>query len=346
MIVSTAQSPITAAPGVRAVLAVPNYRRFVSGQSISLIGSWTETIALALLVLDLSHSPLMLGLVIATRYLPVLLGTPYAGLVVDRCEKRHILMITNTTLGVVSLTIGAAVLTHTIALWQIFAGAAVFGVMTCLDNPARMAFVPELVDTELIRPAVTTNSIMANVGRTLGPAVAAALVHFYGVGWCFVFNAFSFALVVAALLTLNTATLKPAGVVARSTGQLRDGLVVARGNREIAGPLAMMAFVGMLTYEFETSLPIFAEQTLHAGVTGYSWLTTAFGAGAVAAGLALTRHRLVDRRVHWIDPHRGGTHRRHSALVRRPLHPGHGRRRLRRRRHRRTVHPSQQPKGD
>jgi MFS family permease len=289
--VAIAVQPAT--PSVRAVFAVPNYRRFVSGQSISLVGSWAETIALALLVLDLTHSSLTLGLVMATRYLPVLVGTPYAGLIVDCCDKRRVLMLTNATLGLTSLAIGSAVLTHSIELWQIYTGAAIFGVMTCLDNPARMAFVPELVGSELIRPAVTTNSIMANVGRTLGPAVAAAVVHYYGLGWCFVFNTASFAFVIVALLALNTAALQPAGVVERSSGQLRDGLAVARGNREIAGPLLMMAFVGTLTYEFETSLPIFAEQTLHAGGTGYSWLTTAFGAGAVIAGLVLTRRPLT-----------------------------------------------------
>ena len=164
----------------------------------------------------------------ATRYLPVLAGTPYAGLIVDRCDKPRVLMLTNGTLGLTSLAIGSAVLTHSIKLWQIFTGAAVFGMMTCLDNPARMAFVPELVGSELIRPAVTTNSIMANIGRTLGPAVAAAVVHYYGLGWCFVFNTASFAFVIVAVLALNTAALQPTVVVDRSSGQLRDGLAVAR----------------------------------------------------------------------------------------------------------------------
>ena len=100
---------------------------------------------------------------------------------------------------------------------------------------------------------------------------------------------------------MDVAALKPAGAVNRSAGQLRDGLAAARKDREIAGPLAMMAFVGTLTYEFETSLPVFAEQTLHAGVTGYSWLTTAFGAGAVAAGLLLTHRPLTGlARLVWV----------------------------------------------
>jgi MFS family permease len=275
--------------GALAVFGVANYRRFAAGQSFSLIGSWTQTIAEGLLVWHVTHSSIILGLVAATRYTPVLIGTPYAGLIVDRHDRRRVLMLTSTVLGVTSLAMGAAVLTHVFVIWMAFLSAAVSGVMTCLDNPARMTFIPELVGTPLLRRAITTNSIMANVGRAVGPAVAAALVHFYGLGWCFVFNAASFALVVVALVRLDTSALKPAAVVGHTTGQLREGLRFARTNRDIAGPLMMMAFVGTLTYEFETSLPIFAQQTLRAGVNGYSWLTTSFGVGAVTAGLVLVK---------------------------------------------------------
>jgi MFS family permease len=182
-------------------------------------------------------------------------------------------LLTSTVLGVTTLAIGMSVLCHTISIWQLFVAAAIFGVMTCLDNPARMALIAELVGTAMNRRAITTNSIMANVRRALGPAVAAGLMHAVGLGWCFVFNAVSFALVCLALLTLDTQTLVPSTPVTRSPGQLREGLAVACGNRDIAGPLAMMVFVGTLIYEFETSLPIFAEQTLRGGIVSYSWLT-------------------------------------------------------------------------
>ncbi|MET0454119.1 MAG: MFS transporter [Mycobacterium sp.] len=275
--------------GVRGVFGVRNYRRFVSGQSLSLIGSWAETIALALLVLQLTRSPLVLGLVMGTRYLPVLLATPYAGLIVDRSNKQRVLMLTNAVLGLTSLSVGVSVLVGTIALWQIFVAAVIFGAMTALDNPARMALIPELVDKQLIRPAITVNSTMANVGRALGPAVAAGLIRWHGIGWCYLFNALTFGLVVVALAALDKRRLHAVAPVGRGKRQLREGLAVARSNRDIAGPLVMMAFVGTLTYEFETSLPVFAEQTLRAGVDGYAWLTTAFGVGAVLTGLLIAR---------------------------------------------------------
>jgi len=105
-------------PGALSVFRVANYRRFVAGQSVSLIGSWTQTIAEGLLVWQVTHSSIVLGLVAATRYVPVLAGTPYAGVIVDRHDRRHMLMLTSTVLGMTSLAMGAAVLTHVIAIWM------------------------------------------------------------------------------------------------------------------------------------------------------------------------------------------------------------------------------------
>src|ERR1700722_10876101 len=146
-----------------AAFAVPNFRRFVTGQTISLVGSWTETGAQAVLVLQLTHSGVWLGLTTAARYAPVLLLTPYAGVIVDRYDKRRILLLTQSSLAAVSLVLGLLVV------------ALAFGVATALDNPARLAFVPEMVGRRLTRNAVTLNSTLVNVGRGVGPIVAATL---------------------------------------------------------------------------------------------------------------------------------------------------------------------------
>jgi MFS family permease len=198
-----------------AAFAVPNYRRFVIGQAVSLVGSWTETVAQALLVLQLTHSGLWLGLATAARYVPVLVLTPYAGLIVDRADKRTMLLITQAALAGLSLALGALVLLGAIQLWMVFAIAIAFGVLTAFDNPARMAFIPEMVGAGLIRNAVTLNSTFVNVGRAVGPVVAASLVAGVEIGWCFVANAVSFAGVLAALLTLDTSQLRAA--IASST---------------------------------------------------------------------------------------------------------------------------------
>ena len=138
-----------------AALAVPNFRRYVSGQSLSLIGTWVETVAQALLVLRLTHSGTALGLTTAARYAPILLLSPYAALLVDRYAKRRILLGTQAGLGLVSATLGAAVLAGDIRLWQVVVLAVLFGILSAVDNPARQAFVQEVVGHELVRNAVT-----------------------------------------------------------------------------------------------------------------------------------------------------------------------------------------------
>lgn len=272
-----------------AAFSVPNYRRFVIGQSVSLVGSWTETVAQALLVLQLTHSGLWLGLATAARYLPVLLFTPYAGLIVDRADKRIVLLITQASLATVSLVLGAVILLGAIELWMVFAVALVFGSLTALDNPARMAFIPEMVGPQLIRNAVTLNSTFVNVGRAVGPVVAASLVAGVGIGWCFVANGVSFGGVLVALLTLDTSRLTTGGRVAHRAHQLREGLAYARQVPEILAPLCMMALIGTFTYEFEVSLPLFARGPLAGGATTYSWLMGAFGLGSVLGGVFSTR---------------------------------------------------------
>jgi MFS family permease len=272
-----------------AALAVPNFRRYVSGQGLSLIGTWVETVAQALLVLRLTHSGIALGLVTAARYAPILLLSPYAGLLVDRGDKRRVLLVTQAGLALVSAVLGVCVLTGVVRLWQVVALAIAFGSLSAVDNPARQAFVQEVVGHDLVRNAVTLNSTSVNVARVVGPAIAAALVSTIGIGWCFVVNAVSFGFVIASLLSLNTGALHPIKPVPRARGELRDGLRYALGVPDIIRPLLMMALVGTFAFEFEVSLPLLAEVTFHGTDTTYSWLLAALGAGAVAGGLFVAR---------------------------------------------------------
>jgi MFS family permease len=272
-----------------AAFAVPNFRRFVAGQTISLVGSWTETVAQAILVLQLTHSGVWLGLSTATRYAPVLLLTPYAGVIVDRQPKRRLLLITQSSLAAVSLVLGVLVLSGAIRLWMVFAAAVAFGTLTALDNPARLAFISEMVGQRLIRNAVTLNSTLVNVGRAIGPIVAAVLVSAVGVGWCFIANAASFTAVIASLLALTVSQLHRSAPLRRGRGQLRQGLAYARTVPDILAPLAMMALIGTLTYEYEVSLPLFGRGALHGGPTTYSALFAAFGFGSVIGGVYCTR---------------------------------------------------------
>ena len=275
-------------PQLFAALAVPNFRRYVAGQSVSLIGTWVETVAQALLVLRLTHSGTVLGLTTAARYLPVLAFSSYAGLLVDRFPRRRVLLVTQLGLGLVSLALGLLVLTGSVRLWQVVGLALAFGTFSAVDNPARQTFTAEVVGPGLVRNAVVLNSTLVNVARVAGPTVAAVLVSTAGIGWCFVANAVSFGFVIASLLLLNRAELHLVPPVARAPGELRAGFRYAASVPAIARPLLMMALVGTFTFEFEVSLPLLAQRTF-GSADHYSWLIGALGVGAVLGGLYAAR---------------------------------------------------------
>jgi MFS family permease len=268
-----------------AALAVSNFRRYVTGQALSLIGTWVETVAQGLLVLQLTHSGVLLGLATAARYAPILLLGPYAGLLVDRFDKRHVLLVTQIGLGGVSLVLGLAVLSGEVRLWQVLVLAVVFGTFSAADNPARQAFVSELVGESLVRNAVTLNATFVNVARVIGPTIAAVVIDAVGIGWCFMINAASFLAVIGSLLVLDADQLHPTAPTPRRRGQLRDGFRYAAGIPQIIRPLLMMALVGTFAFEYEVSFPLLAKQTFQGGADAYSWLLGAFGTGAVIGGI-------------------------------------------------------------
>jgi MFS family permease len=157
-----------------AALSVPNFRRYVVGQSLSLVGTWVETVAQGLLVLQLTHSGTILGLTTAARYGPILLLSPSAGLLVDRYPKRRVLLATQTGLGLVSAVLGASVLTGEIRLWQVVVLGLVFGTFSAVDNPARQAFVQEVVGRDLVA-GVPRRPVRARAEGRSGSAVTMAL---------------------------------------------------------------------------------------------------------------------------------------------------------------------------
>ncbi len=268
-----------------AALAVPNYRRYISGQSISLIGTWMQMTAQAWLVLSLTHSSTALGLVVALQTLPVLLLAPYGGVIADRVDKRRLMIALQTAMGLQALTLGLLTLTGAVRVWEIGLLAALLGINNAFENPSRQSFMLEMVGPDHLRNAVSLNSVIVNVARTLGPAVAGILIATVGDGVCFLINAGSFVAVVASLVTMDRRALRPTEPTPRARGQLREGLRYVRSNRQLAVPLLMMGAVGCLTYEFQVSLPVMASRGLHVGATGYGFMTAAMGVGAVIGGL-------------------------------------------------------------
>jgi MFS family permease len=268
-------------------LAVPNYRRYFVGQTTSLVGTWMQTVAQAWLVLQLTSSGTALGFVIGLQTLPVLLLGPYGGVVADRVDKRRLMIGLQSVMGLLALALGILTVTDTVQLWHVYGLALLLGLNNAFENPARQSFVLEMVGPGELRNAVTLNSVLVNVARAVGPAVAAVLIATVGVGVCFLVNAGTFVAVVYSLTSMDLAALSPSPPAERGRGQLREGLRYVRQTPAIGVPLLMMGLVGMLTYEFQVVLPVVARDVFHGDATTYGLMSSAMGVGAVAGGLVV-----------------------------------------------------------
>jgi MFS family permease len=266
-------------------LKVPNYRLYMTGQSISLVGTWMQMTAQSWLVLTLTHSSTALGLVVALQTLPVLLFGPYGGVVADRADKQRLMVILQTAMGIQALILGLLTVFGTVRFWEVCALAVVLGMNNAFENATRQSFVREMVGRDELRNAITLNSVMVNAARAVGPAVGGVLIAVVGIGICFLFNAASFVAVVASLVRMDRSALQPSPPTPRARGQLREGLRYAAATPAIAIPLAMMGLVGLLAYEFQVSLPVFVERTFHGGSVAFGFMTSAMGVGAVVGGL-------------------------------------------------------------
>jgi MFS family permease len=268
-----------------AALSVPNYRRYYAGQSISLIGTWMQMTAQSWLVLKLTGSGTALGVIVALQTLPVLLLGPYGGVIADRVDKRRMMIALQSAMGIQALALGVLTVAGVVEVWQIGVLAALLGINNAFENPARQSFMMELVGPDHLRNAVSLNSVLVNVARSVGPAVAGILIATVGTGECFLVNAASFVAVVFSLTKLNGAQLAPVPPTPRAPRQLREGLRYIRDTPALAVPLVMMAVAGCLTYEFQVSLPVMADRGLRVGATGFGFMTAAMGVGAVVGGL-------------------------------------------------------------
>lgn len=264
-----------------------NYRLYFASQAISFSGTWMQLIAQSWLVLELTGSGTALGTVMAMQYLPTLVLAPIGGMIADRVDKRRLIMVTQSVAGMLALLLGVLTLTGAVELWMVYAIAACFGAVTAVDNPSRQTFVMEMVGPDDISNAVTLNSVVVNAARAVGPAIGGVLIATVGIGMCFVVNAVSYLAVVIALILIRTGELHPSARTARAPRQLRDGFHYAWATKPIRTTLVMLVLIGTLTYEFSTTLPLFAEFTFDAGASGLAVMTSLMGAGAVFGGLVV-----------------------------------------------------------
>ena len=268
-----------------ASLRLRNYRLYFIGQSISVAGSFMQTLAISFLALRLTGSGTALGVAAGVRLLPFVLLGPFGGLIADRYDKRRLLYITQTASALGALAFAALDWSGAMT-YPLLLGLSLFlGCLTVFDNPARQSLISELVTRETLANAVILNSVSINVARILGSVIGGALVALVGIPWCFVLNAVSFGAVLVSLALMHTSELTPATRAPRGSGQVRAGFHYAVHTPELAIPLLMLTVTGILAYEFPISLPLLAVGAFHGNAATYGVMAAVMAVGAVVGGL-------------------------------------------------------------
>ena len=255
------------------------------GQLGAVTGVWVQVVALAWLVLDLTGSGTSLGLVVGSRFLPVLLLGPYGGLLADRLDKRALLLRTQAVTALLAFTLGVLATTDVVQVWMVYLVAVGLGLVTVLDNPARQSFISELVPSELVRNAVTLNSVMIYIAQVIGPALAGVVISVAGVGPCFVLSALSGSAVLVSLAIIDPERLHRIAPVERGKGQIRAGLTYVGRTPELRATMIMIAVGGIFAWEFQITIPLLAKETFAGDAGTVGLFMACMGAGAVVGGL-------------------------------------------------------------
>jgi MFS family permease len=278
-------------------LRVRNFRLFFTGQLISQIGNWLTLVAQTLLVLKLTDNGVALGGLAAAQFGPVLVLGPWAGLIADRSDKRRLLLIVQTIAMAQSFALAALAFSGNPPVAAIYAVALVGGVTIAFDNPARRSFVVEMVAAEDMQNAVSLNSALMTSARVVGPALAGLLISTVGFGWCFLLDGISYLAVLAALRMMRTEELRPAPIASKGKHQVREGFRYVRSVPELWVPLAMMAVVGTLSYNFQTVFPLFTTRDLHGTGSTFTILFSVVSLGALIGALGTARRRSISVRT-------------------------------------------------
>ena len=279
-------------------LKIRNYRLYYFGQIISYSGYFLAALAQDWLVLKLTNSGVMLGLVSACQFLPMLLLMPYGGVIADRFSKLKLLYTTQTIACLLSLGLGILVLSGSIQVWMVFVFAVLFGLTSSVDNPTRQSFVYEMVGKDEVKNAVSLWAVLVSITRMVGPALAGILIATVGIGLCFVINAISYIPVVIALWMIRPEQLHTSSPTPRAKGQIKEGFKYVKSNPILFITLMQLVIIGTITFEWQASMPLFARFVLHGDATTYSIITVATSLGMFIGGIFTARNGIVtERRV-------------------------------------------------
>ncbi|WGY04756.1 MFS transporter [Nocardioides sp. QY071] len=282
----------------------PNYRLYFAGSLVSNVGTWMQRVAQDWLVLTIpGNGGAALGITTGLQFLPVLLLSPYAGVVADRISKRVLLQVTQAMMALASLALGLIAVLGVAQTWHVYVIAFVFGIGAAFDAPARQAFVSEMVGADDVTNAVSLNSAAFNAARLIGPGLAGLLIGFGGggmraTGWVILANALSYLAVIAQLRRMDTAALHSPRPAARTPGMLREGVAYVRSQPKMLMILVLVFFIGTFGMNFQITSALMATEVFDKGAKEYGVLGSVLAIGSltgalVAAGRSQVRVRLL-----------------------------------------------------
>lgn len=271
-----------------------NFRLYFSGQSVSLVGTWMTRIATAWLVYRMTHSALLLGAVSFTGQIPAFLLAPFAGVVVDRVNRRTVLVCTQALAMVQSLMLAGLTLSGVITIPEIFALAAFQGMINAFDMPGRQSFMVQMVESRNdLSNAIAINSSMVNLARLIGPSLAGLIIAVSSEGYCFLLDGLSYTAVIASLLLMRVHKVEAKRHAASMVEQLHEGWSYVSKFVPIRTILTLFALINLMGWPFVVLMPIFAAQVLHGGPDTMGLLMGAVGVGALVSSLVLVVRRSV-----------------------------------------------------
>ena len=271
-----------------------NFKLFVAGQSISLIGTWMTRLATSWLVYRLTGSALLLGVVGFSGQILTFLLAPFAGVWVERLDRRKLLVWTQALAGIQSLAMAALTLARVITIHEIILLAALQGLINAFDMPGRQAFLVQMVDDKQdLGNAIALNSSIVNMARLVGPALAGLVIAWVGEGYCFLIDGLSYGAVIASLVMMHVKPLDLRRVTATMLVQMKEGWSYVSTFKPIRTILLLFAVVSLMGMPFMVLLPIFAGKILHGGAHTLGFLTGASGVGALASAISLALRKTV-----------------------------------------------------
>jgi len=269
-----------------------NYRLFFTGQSISLVGTWMQQVAIAWLVYRLTNSPFLLGAVGFVSQIPTFLFSPIAGVIADRYNRKNMLVATQVLSMVQALLLSLLILTHHIQVWHIVVLGALLGIINSFDIPIRQAFTVEMVERkEDLGNAIALNSSMVNAARLVGPSIAGVLIAFAGEGVCFLLNGLSYIPVIASLRAMSVTPQKRSASGRHIFHELKEGFRYAVHSPPIAVILILVGLVSLVGVPYQVLMPVFARDIFHGGAYTLGFLVSMSGVGALIGALYLASRR-------------------------------------------------------